>query len=62
MVELIVIHDITHKQVFKKMLTMKELGEALVKLSTKYILVFSTVRSIEPDIGCVMHLGCVDRG
>lgn len=62
MIELIVQHGITYKILLKKLCTLKELGEELVDLSEKYILIFDTVRNIEPEIGCVLYVSAVNRG
>ena len=61
MIHLVVrIEGTTHVQDFYN-LTLKELGQTLATFGEKYHLVFETVREVDPDIGCTMYIGAIEK-
>ena len=54
-------HDIGEVREIKSNVTLKELGAILTELSAKYILVFDTVRNINPAVGCDMYVTAVAK-
>jgi len=55
-------NDHTHiKREIKENLTTREFGELLVEYSKKYMLLFDTVMSLEPGLGCSIYFTAVER-